>query len=156
MTKRETPEDLANQRTLAAVFAEEKRCDMVEMPENYVADYMAVRRGKPLGWVEMKNGNARYSMSFFKSKGGYKFSLRKFLELKHLSLDTGLPVVLVLGASDGIWFLKLHGDNFTYDSLIPLFGREDRGGKGNDIEPCGCFDTDRFTLLREHQTEAAA
>lgn len=142
----ETARDLSNQRRIANHIARLWRCEMEEMGQYHSLDYLAWRDGKKFAWVEIKNGNARYPMSFFEARGGYWFSWKKFKQAEKLSDEHGIPFFLVVHAPDGTWYLKFLPGPFPYDKFMPSIGRTDRNDP-QDKEPGARFHCHRFHRL---------
>jgi len=97
-----------------------------------------------VGFAEFKFRN--YSSTQIQAWGGLMISLCKFGEARLWHAVTGLPLEVVLRATDGVYM-------GTYrtgaDFLIPRVewtGRTDRGDK-DDVEACVILDLGRFTRI---------
>ena len=115
---------------------------MKPTPRMYQVEFVATRDGKPVAWVEFKERN--YSMERIKSMGGYMLSLHKLMAAKNLHEITGLPFLLYIKATDGLYY-KLF-KSFKAENIC-FGGRTDRGDP-QDMEPCVLIDTDEFTPLK--------
>lgn len=113
-------------------------CEMRPTPRMYQVDFVAMRNGKPVAWIEFKERN--YSMERIKSLGGYMLSLHKLIAAKNLNEITGLPFLLYIKTTDGIYY-KLF-KSFKAKNIC-FGGRTDRGDP-QDMEPCVLIDTDEF------------
>lgn len=139
----ESPDDLEREVELASMVAPIWKCEFRKMPIQYKIDFALERNGLIRAFCEIKIRN--YSMAQIDSMGGYKLSLAKFLSGESLAKQTGLPFVLLIGTTDGIW----HRTRKTIDPLpmaISMWGRGDRNDP-QDYEPCIVIPTKEFVRV---------
>ena len=117
---------------------------MISTPRMYSLDYMALRDGKPVAWVEIKE--RKYTLETIRNLGGYLLSLHKLTSARALHQITQLPFVLVVKLADGIYYKSFASDLDFIKNRISVGGRMDRGD-WQDIEPCVLIDTDGFVLI---------
>jgi len=138
----ETNKDLDTEKQVSKVLSEAWNCKLVKMPVKYHLDYAMIRGESIVGFSELKS--PKYSLAQFNGWGGFFISLDKFMSAQKLNASTGLPCMIILNATDGIWYTTFH------DAKINEFkvkGRQDRGD-WQDMEPCVILDTDQFKLFK--------
>jgi hypothetical protein len=138
----ETPADLKNEEDVVAMLENRWQCRFVKLPIRYHLDYVAVDGDKAIGFVELKTRN--YSMAQIDSMGGYLMSIGKWSSAKALYDCSGLPFVLVVKTTDGIYHSTFK--EFNPDDVL-VRGRTDRGD-WQDIEPCVLLKSNRFKLFK--------
>ena len=126
----ETQADLVSEQDVAAHLAKVWNCEMSKLPIRYHLDFVAQRGKNAVAFLEIKVRN--YSMERIGNMGGYMLSLGKWSSAKQICEASGLPFILAVKATDGIWFTLI--ESFKPDSVI-VNGRQDRGD-WQDIEPC--------------------
>lgn len=134
----ETQEDLSSEAAVAEHLAKIWKCEMSKLPIRYHLDFVAQRGKNAVAFCEVKVRN--YSMDQIGKMGGYMLSLGKWSSAKQMCEASGLPFILVVKATDGIWFALI--DSFKPDSVI-VNGRTDRSD-WQDIEPCVLIKQSRF------------
>jgi len=139
----ETPADLKNEEDVVAMLQKRWQCRFVKLPIRYHLDYVAVDGDKAIGFVELKTRN--YSMAQIDSMGGYLMSIGKWSSAKALYDCSGLPFVLVVKTTDGIYYSTFK--EFKPDDVL-VRGRTDRGD-WQDIEPCVLIKSNRFTKVKQ-------
>lgn len=115
------------------------RCEFAKLPIKYQLDYALTRHKKIVALAEIKC--RRYSSSSIRSLGGYMLSAHKWVAAQSLSQHCGVPFLIILRLTDGIFFAKPNKP-----SGLILGGRTDRGDL-DDVEPCVLIDMDKFKPL---------
>lgn len=139
----ETQKDLDKEKSISQVLSDTWKCSLVKMPIKYHLDYAIVKDEKIVGFCELKSPN--YALADFKRFGGFFISLDKFMSAKKMNESTGLPCMIVINATDGIWYTTFHDAKFI---SFKITGRKDRGD-WQDMEPCIVLDTDQFKLFKK-------
>ena len=134
----ETQEDLSSEAEVANYLSKIWKCEMSKLPIRYHLDFVAQRGKNAVAFCEVKVRN--YSMEQIGKMGGYMLSLGKWSSAKQMCEASGLPFILIIKATDGIWFSLI--DSFKPDSVI-VNGRTDRAD-WQDIEPCVLIKQSRF------------
>ena len=137
----ETQEDLSSEAEVADYLSKIWKCEMSKLPIRYHLDFVAQRGKNAVAFCEVKVRN--YSMEQIGKMGGYMLSLGKWSSAKQMCEASGLPFILVIKATDGIWFSLI--DSFRPDSVI-VNGRTDRDD-WQDIEPCVLIKQSRFKRI---------
>lgn len=137
----ETQEDLSSEAEVANYLSKIWKCEMSKLPIRYHLDFVAQRGKNAVAFCEVKVRN--YSMEQIGKMGGYMLSLGKWSSAKQMCEASGLPFILVIKATDGIWFSLI--DSFKPDSVI-VNGRTDRDD-WQDIEPCVLIKQSRFKRI---------
>jgi hypothetical protein len=137
----ETQANLASEQDVAIHLAKIWNCEMSKLPIRYHLDFVAQRGKNAVAFLEIKVRN--YSMERIGNMGGYMLSLGKWSSAKQICEASGLPFILVIKATDGIWFALI--ESFKPDSVI-VNGRQDRGD-WQDIEPCVLINQSRFKRI---------
>lgn len=137
----ETQEDLSSEAEVANYLSKIWKCEMSKLPIRYHLDFVAQRGKNAVAFCEVKVRN--YSMEQIGKMGGYMLSLGKWSSAKQMCEASGLPFILVIKTTDGIWFSLI--DSFKPDSVI-VNGRTDRDD-WQDIEPCVLIKQSRFKRI---------
>jgi hypothetical protein len=137
----ETQEDLSSEAEVADYLSKIWKCEMSKLPIRYHLDFVAQRGKNAVAFCEVKVRN--YSMEQIGKMGGYMLSLGKWSSAKQMCEASGLPFILIIKATDGIWFSLI--DSFKPDSVI-VNGRTDRDD-WQDIEPCVLIKQSRFKRI---------
>ena len=140
----ETESNRQAQARTAKEIEEHFKCTMISTPRMYSLDYMALRDGHPVAWVEIKE--RKYTLDAIKKLGGYLLSLHKLTSARALHQITMLPFILVVKLQDGTYYKSFTSDLDFIKNKISVGGRLDRGDL-QDIEPCVLIDTDSFVLI---------
>jgi hypothetical protein len=137
----ETQEDLDSEMGVAMHLSKTWKCEMSKLPIRYHLDFVAKRGKIAVAFCEIKVRS--YSMNKIGNMGGYMLSLGKWSSAKQMCEASGLPFILVVKTTDGIWYVTI--ESFKPDSVI-VNGRSDRGD-WQDIEPCVLINHSRFKKL---------
>lgn len=137
----ETEKDLSEEQRVADILAKRWQCEFVKMPIRYHLDYVVTRQKIAIAFAELKTRN--YSMQKIGEMGGYVLSIGKWASAKSLSDSSGLPFLLVVRTTDGIYYMKTK--DFEPDGVW-VTGRTDRKD-WQDIEPCVVLSVDKFKRL---------
>lgn len=137
----ETQDNLASEQDVATHLAKVWRCEMSKLPIRYHLDFVAQRGKNAVAFCEIKVRN--YSMEQIGKMGGYMLSLGKWSAAKQMCEASGLPFILVVKTTDGIWYASIQ--SFKPDNVI-VNGRQDRGD-WQDIEPCVLINQSRFKQI---------
>ncbi len=137
----ETQDNLSSESDVAGYLSKIWKCDMVKLPIRYHLDFVAQRGKNAVAFCEVKVRN--YSMDQIERMGGYMLSLGKWSSAKQICEASGLPFILIIKTTDGIWFALI--ESFKPDSVI-VNGRQDRGD-WQDIEPCILIKKSRFKQI---------
>jgi hypothetical protein len=137
----ESESDRKRERKVAEIVEQHFKCQLRKAPALFAIDFVAVRNGKPVAWVEIKCRN--YSMARIGQMGGYLISIKKLIAAKQLFEITGLKLALIVAATDGVYCHLI--SDFTVKNLT-IGGRTDRGDT-EDVEPCALLDVSKFRRL---------
>lgn len=138
----ETSKDLDREKQIAQVLNDAWNCTLVKMSVKYHLDYAITRNEEVVGYCELKSPN--YALADFKRFGGFFISLDKFMAARRLYEATKSPCMIVINATDGVWYATFHDAILT---SIKIKGRKDRND-WQDMEPCVVLNTDQFKLLK--------
>lgn len=109
-----------------------------KLPSRYQIDWAVMdSTGAMKAWAECKRRHHKF--------GQYDtlmLSLGKYREGRQLSLDTGMPFLLIVEWDDGIRWMRGSSDM----PAIGVGGRDDRGDP-DDIEPCVFIPIESFKPL---------
>lgn len=111
-------------------------CVLLKLPKSYRADYLAMRDGRIVGWVEVKCRS--HEWDDYEAWGGYMISLGKAMAVCQLAERTNMPACLIVSACKDIRWSPLS----TGHPLV-RGGRKDRKDDA-DIEPCLMIPTKLF------------
>jgi hypothetical protein len=137
----ETSSDLDRENSVVDTLQKAWNVTMSKLPIRYHLDFVIARGDKALAFCEVKTRN--YTMAQIDSFGGYLMSIGKWASAESLSRASGLPFVLVVKATDGLYHAKFR--DFKPDNVL-VRGRTDRND-WQDIEPCVLLNTDKFKLV---------
>lgn len=129
----ETENDRALEARVISRLEVRWKCRAVKLPISYKVDF-ALEREKVKAWVEVKCRGRKYEEMYL--------SLHKWMAGRELSLNTGLPFILVYGFKDEIYWRSVSKDAPS----ILIGGRQDRGD-WQDLEPMAVFGLDTFKRL---------
>ena len=137
----ETSADRSAELEIAGVIETTMKCRMFKMPMRYGLDFMAMREGKAVAFIEVKD---RKCMST--TYDTYMIGLHKLMTAQGLSRVSGLPCMLVVRWQDRLGMVKLP------EGAIPEWWHISNGGttKSNDardIEPVVHIPVARFRVL---------
>ncbi len=136
----ETSADLDREKDVAQSVEAVLQCKLVKMPIRYGLDYAIEDAGKVVAFCEIKCRT--YTMQSIGNMGGYLLSLGKWMSAKQLYESTGLPFVLIVRATDGMYYATFR----SFHTDVSMKGRKDRGD-WQDIEPCALIDVNKFKRL---------
>lgn len=133
----ESPQDLRNEADIISALEPRMRCVFKKMPIKYGLDYVALRDGTALGFVEIKcrtNPMGKYDT--------YMISLHKMMTARSLMETTNLPANLIVRWSDGL----VGKVSFGTDITVGFNGRYDRNDS-EDVEPVALIPISSFELI---------
>ena len=136
--KYEKPEDIVAERTALDNACEVWKCTAEKLPIRYELDYLLLREGRGVAWLEIKsrtNPRGAYPT--------YMISLGKVMAARRLSEASQFPSFLLVKWSDYCGYVRLDS---LLDFEIAFDGRTDRGDP-DDIEPVALIPLEEFTLL---------
>ena len=134
----EKPEDLAAEKTALDKACEIWKCTAEKLPMKYELDYLLLREGKGVAWLEIKsrtNPRAAYPT--------YMISLGKIMAARRLSEASQLRSFLLVQWSDYCGYVRLDS---LLDFTTAVGGRTDRGDE-QDIEPVALIPIVGFARL---------
>jgi hypothetical protein len=137
----ESDNDLKSESGVVETLCTQWRCEYSKLPIRYHLDYVLRRKDKAVAFCEVKSRS--YTMSEIDSMGGYLMSVGKWMAGKSMSEATGLPFILAVKTTDGIWYGKF--TEFKPDDVL-VRGRTDRND-WQDIEPCVLLNCNRFVKI---------
>eukprot|EP00919_Chromeraceae_sp_WS-2016_P060823 GHVR01144332.1.p2 GENE.GHVR01144332.1~~GHVR01144332.1.p2 ORF type:complete len:139 (-),score=5.76 GHVR01144332.1:6-422(-) len=130
----ETDSDRARESDVFEYIKSKIDCDVVKAPENAHFDgFLVGPNNLPMAMVEVKNRNnasTKYPT--------YMLSANKCRKCKELSDSSGVPFVLVVRFTDGVFALTVKGEY-----PVEMGGRYDRNDP-RDKEPCMFIPMDKF------------
>jgi hypothetical protein len=136
----ERPEDIAAERTALDKACEVWKCTAEKLPMKYELDYLLLREGRGVAWLEIKSRtNARPAYPT------YMISLSKVMAARRLSEASQLPSFLLVQWSDACGYVRLDS---LLDFRTAVGGRTDRGDE-QDIEPVALIPVGEFARLRD-------
>ena len=133
----ETQDDLNNEKQIAKVIENVFKCELYKMPIKLSLDFMAMRNGKAVSFIEVrqrKNDMTRY--------GTYMISLYKLMMANNLTQATKLPCFLAVQFTDKFAITKFPPEDF----YVNVEGSVKRGDP-QDIEPMAHFNIENFKVL---------
>ena len=134
----EKPEDIAAERAALDKACEIWKCTAEKLPIKYELDYLLLREGTGVAWLEIKSRtNPRTAYPT------YMISLGKIMAARRLSEASQFPSFLLVQWSDYCGYVRLDS---LLDFEIAFDGRTDRGDP-DDIEPVALIPLEEFTLL---------
>jgi hypothetical protein len=134
----EKPEDIVAERTALDRACEVWKCMAEKLPMKYELDYLLLREGKGVAWLEIKsrtNPRAAYPT--------YMISLGKIMAARRLSEASQLRSFLLVQWSDYCGYVRLDS---LLDFTTAVGGRTDRGDE-QDIEPVALIPIVDFARL---------
>lgn len=137
----ETEQDLQNERSIAKIIEEVHNCKLIKMPIKLSLDFMAVRDGKAVAFIE-----ARQRKNKMDKYPTYMISLYKVMMAKQLEATTGLPSLLAVQFSDKFAMIKLPPENIE----TRIGGLTSRGDP-QDIEPVVHFNINQFKVVKHER-----
>ena len=137
----ETQDNLNSERDVATHLEKIWKCEMSKLPIRYHLDFVAQRGKNAVAFCEVKVRT--YSMEQIGKMGGYMLSLGKWSSAKQMCEASGMPFILVVKTTDGIWYAIIQ--SFEPDNVI-VNGRQDRND-WQDIEPCVLINQSRFKRI---------
>ena len=133
----ETQDDLNNEKQIAKVIESAYKCELYKMPIKLSLDFMAMRNGKAVAFIEARNRNnemTRYDT--------YMISMYKLMMASNLTQATKLPCFLVVQFTDKLAMTEFPPKDFH----VSVGGLTSRGDP-QDIEPMAHFNLDNFKVL---------
>ena len=126
----EKPKDLTNADTVIEHVCAMWHWQAVKLKKFSPVDFALTDRDRIRGWAEIKcrtNESTRYPT--------YSVSLHKVMAGVHQANFTGLPYYVVIGFTDGVWYINAGRYVGYHDRLdVRIGGRTDRNDP-MDIEP---------------------
>jgi|TARA_R100000963_G_C4629283_1_gene94769 hypothetical protein len=136
----EKPEDIVAERTALDKACEVWKCVAEKLPMKYELDYLLLREGKGVAWLEIKSRtNTRLAYPT------YMISLGKIMAARRLSEASQLPSFLLIQWSDACGYIRIDS---LLDFRTAVGGRTDRGDE-QDIEPVAMIPVGEFALLQD-------
>lgn len=132
----ESSEDLANEQQVAKFLSEKWGCTFKKLPISYHIDWV-VMRDKPQAFVELKcrkNESKKYPTLLL--------SLNKWMRGKELSKELGIPFIVAVKWTDGVFFHTAGSADVSYG----FGGRTDREDS-QDIEPVVLIPVENFKRI---------
>ena len=91
----ETQKDLFEESKIATALAQLWNCNLFKMPKTSSVDFVSIRKGEAVGFVEIKNRTNK------KNKySTYMISKKKIDSAKQINKSTGLNTILVVKWAD--------------------------------------------------------
>lgn len=137
----ETSQDLESENNLKEALERLWGCSFHKLPIRYHLDFAITKDDKVVAFAEAKTRN--YTMDSINNMGGYLLSIGKWASAKQLCEASGLPFILIVRTSCGVWSATIK--DFIPDAVL-LRGRKDRGD-WQDVEPCVCLNTNIFRKI---------
>ena len=136
----EKPEDIVAERTALDKACEVWKCVAEKLPMKYELDYLLLREGKGVAWLEIKSRtNTRLAYPT------YMISLGKIMAARRLSEASQLQSFLLIQWSDACGYIRIDS---LLDFRTAVGGRTDRGDE-QDIEPVAMIPVGEFALLQD-------
>ena len=129
---------LKAERDVADVLEQAWKCELKKLSYKLTVDFAIVRESIIYGWIEVKCRNISYNHS-----KKYMISMHKINQARELSDKTGLPFMLVVKFTDGIYFYKDKREKHE----LKWGGRFATQRDEQDLEPCYYIDTKLFREL---------
>jgi hypothetical protein len=136
----EKPEDLAAEKTALDKACEIWKCTAEKLPMKYELDYLLLREGTGVAWLEIKsrtNPRTEYPT--------YMNALTKIMAARRLSEASQLPSFLLVQWTDACGYIRIDS---LLDFTTAVGGRTDRGDE-QDIEPVAKIPIGEFALLQD-------
>lgn len=129
---------LKAERTTADIIEQMYDCKLKKMPIKMSLDFMAIRGGKGVSFIEVRNRKTRRLQY-----PTYMVSLYKYSMAATLTQTTDLPCFLVVQWSDDLGIVKMPSDEGVTFGWGGLTSRNDP----QDMEPMVYIDVDQFRVL---------
>lgn len=132
----ESSEDLANEQQVANFLSNKWKCKLKKLPMSYHVDWI-VMRDEPEAILELKcrkNESTRYTTLLL--------SLNKWMRGKELSKELGIPFIIVVRWTDGLFFHTVGSATVKHG----FGGRTDREDS-QDVEPVVLIPVDTFKRI---------
>ncbi len=101
----ETQKDLFEESKIATALAQLWNCNLFKMPKTSSVDFVSIRKGEAVGFVEIKNRTNK------KNKySTYMISKKKIDSAKQINKSTGLNTILVVKWADELGYVPLNKD----------------------------------------------
>ena len=136
----EKPEDIVAERTALDNACEVWKCTAEKLPIRYELDYLLLREGRGVAWLEIKsrtNPRTEYPT--------YMIALTKIMAARRLSEASQRPSFLLVQWTDACGYIR---NDSLLDFKIAFDGRTDRGDP-DDLEPVALIPIGDFARLRE-------
>ena len=135
----ETQQDRDNEQALAELIERSFSCTMHKMPMKYTLDFAAVRGGKVVAFLEMRQ--RRIPMRQYDT---YMIALHKIMKAKEFTHVTGLPCFLVIRWTDAVGMVNM--GTCEYDIEV---GGSTRRNDWQDIEPMALIPMTQFVEITQ-------
>jgi hypothetical protein len=138
--KYERPEDIVAERAALDRACEVWKCTAEKLPMKYELDYLLLREGKGVAWLEIKsrtNPRTEYPT--------YMIALTKIMAARRLSEASQRPSFLLVQWTDACGYIRIDS---LLDFTTAVGGRTDRGDE-QDIEPVAKIPIGEFALLQD-------
>ena len=136
----ERPENIVAERAALKRACEVWRCSAEKLPMKYELDYLLLREGRGVAWLEIKSRtNVRSAYPT------YMISLGKVMAARRLSEATQFPSFLLVQWANVCGYVRLDS---LLDFRTAVGGRTDRGDE-QDIEPVALIPVGEFERLRD-------
>lgn len=132
----ESAKDLANELQVSSALAIKWDCNFFKMPMSYHVDWM-IMKDKPKAFAELKCRNnqiGRYPT--------FLLSLSKWMKGKDLAKEVGIPFLIIVRWTDGVFYHEAGSSEVTYG----VGGRRDREDAA-DVEPVVLIPIEKFTRI---------
>lgn len=135
----ETDQDRANENAISAKIEAHYGCILSKMPKKLSLDFMALRNGKAVAFVEARQ--RKIAMNTYPT---YMLSLYKATQARLLTMTTGLPCFIAVQWTDKLGIAKLPP---SFEDMHVEVGGTTRRDDPQDIEPMVHFDIAKFKEL---------
>jgi|9_EtaG_2_1085328.scaffolds.fasta_scaffold56982_2 hypothetical protein len=101
----ESQKDLFEESKIATALSQFWNCNLFKMPKTSSVDFVSIRKGEAVGFVEIKNRTNK------KNKySTYMISKKKIDSAKQINKSTGLNTILVVKWADELGYVPLNKD----------------------------------------------
>jgi hypothetical protein len=135
----ETQHDLDHEKEIADLLSKKWSADFHKLPIKNNVDFLVTREGKGIAFIEYKH---REKLSF-EAFPTYMVSLDKWMKMRDIQNNTGLPCHLVVRFKELTAWV-----NCDADFHIGINGRKDRNDP-QDIEPMAYIDMKAFKFITQ-------
>ena len=135
----ETEQDRINESAIRGKIEAHYGCILSKMPMKLSLDFMAMRNGKAVAFLEMRQ--RKIAMNTYPT---YMLSLYKATQARLLTMTTGLPCFIAVQWTDKLGIAKLPP---AFDDMHIEIGGTTRRDDPQDIEPMVHFDIAKFKEL---------